>query len=304
MAGWPLAAEINALLTDCEVQLQPDGSPTEGTQLQRWPRHAPPPKRLRIQCSLQPLLVCLGNCMQHELAVHLLRSVGALNSAPAELGPAWHAQGNINCLGALTSLQSLSLQGLQLAAPGLSVVAQGCISLKQLQLHQIRMQAPPPPPPPQAPCSWPALVELQLGRVGQGVVSHVLPTRQAAPLLARLVAPKHILPQELQWTGVELQEGEEGQWLAEVDQLAAAVAPLAATLTHLSLFLRGEEAEAELVLSLCQALPQLRSLHLDSFAHPPYLSQLLQHRPPLSSLVWHSCTLPRRIWVSHLLLVR
>jgi hypothetical protein len=84
-----------------------------------------------------------------------------------------------SCLSALTGLQSLSLTWMKLAAPGLSLVAQGCSSLTQ----------PSPPgqtPPPQIPCSWPALLELQLDDVQAGVVSHVLPIPQAAPLLARL----------------------------------------------------------------------------------------------------------------------
>jgi hypothetical protein len=38
----------NALLKDCLVELQPDGSPTEETKLERWPRFAPPPKHLRF----------------------------------------------------------------------------------------------------------------------------------------------------------------------------------------------------------------------------------------------------------------
>ncbi len=78
-------AEINALLTDCKVELQPDGNPTEETQLQRWPRHAPAPKRLHIESSQQqqassphPLVAFLGSCMQQELAVRLLRGVEKL----------------------------------------------------------------------------------------------------------------------------------------------------------------------------------------------------------------------------------
>jgi hypothetical protein len=69
------------LLTDCKVQLQADGSPTEDTQLQHWPRFAPPPKRLHLVSQLQqpgsrsPLMAFLGSCSKQELAVRLLRGV-------------------------------------------------------------------------------------------------------------------------------------------------------------------------------------------------------------------------------------
>ncbi len=76
-----LAAEINALLTDCTVQLQADGSPTPNTQLQHWPRYAPPLKRLHIYMPADrphPFVAFLGSCMQQELAVRLLRGVQSL----------------------------------------------------------------------------------------------------------------------------------------------------------------------------------------------------------------------------------
>ncbi len=81
----PFSADINALLTDCEVHLTDDGSPTEETQLQRWLRFAPPPKRLRIcysedapGCNLHRLVAFLGSCMQQELAMRLLQHVDNL----------------------------------------------------------------------------------------------------------------------------------------------------------------------------------------------------------------------------------
>jgi hypothetical protein len=88
-SGQPLpatgAAEINAVLTECKVELQPNGSPTEDTQLKRWPRFAPPPKRMQICCwqqqpagSPHPLVAFLGSCMQQELSVRLLREVEKL----------------------------------------------------------------------------------------------------------------------------------------------------------------------------------------------------------------------------------
>ncbi len=80
-----LTADINALLTHCEVHLQPDGSPTPDTQLQRWPRFAPPPKCLRVvfknnrRDSLHCLEGFLGGCLQQELAVRLLQEVQVLH---------------------------------------------------------------------------------------------------------------------------------------------------------------------------------------------------------------------------------
>lgn len=41
-------AEVNALITHCLLVINPDGSATPETELQHWPRFAPPPKRLRI----------------------------------------------------------------------------------------------------------------------------------------------------------------------------------------------------------------------------------------------------------------
>jgi hypothetical protein len=116
---------------------------------------------------------------------------------------------NLSCLSALSGLQSLALRGMQLAAPGLSLMAQGCSSLTQLQLRMIRMQPPHPGqlPPSQAHCSWPAMLELEVERVLPGVVSHVLPTPQAAPLLAHPASPRSGFsrwPGTLQWASFRL----------------------------------------------------------------------------------------------------
>jgi hypothetical protein len=100
-----LAAEINALLTDCDVQLQADGSPTEDTQLQRWPRFAPPPKRLHIDCTQQepagsfhPLIAFLARCMHQELAVHMLRDVQDLRLDVSAQGWCSRDVGGVMCL--------------------------------------------------------------------------------------------------------------------------------------------------------------------------------------------------------------
>jgi hypothetical protein len=78
----PLTAEINELLTRCEVELQPDGSPTPATQLQHWPRHAPPPKSLLIATdrrgSQHPFVPFLISCMQQPSEERLLRGVTKL----------------------------------------------------------------------------------------------------------------------------------------------------------------------------------------------------------------------------------
>jgi hypothetical protein len=70
---------------------------------------------------------------------------------------------------------------------------------------------------------------------------------------------------------------------AQLQQLAAAVAPLAATITYLFLEFYVSPRKAA-VLSLCQALPQLHSLCIGSTFFFPDLSSLPQHRPPLRSL--------------------
>jgi hypothetical protein len=216
---------------------------------------------------------------------------------------------NVSCLSALTGLQSLALQGMQLAAPGLSLVAQGCSSLTQLQLRIISMQPPLPGqlPPSQAHCSWPAMLELEVWGVLPGVVSHVLPTSKAAPRLAHLAKSRFAhWPEKngacfkLRVANAEQQQLEDvGQLAADLRclaacsapcqaldiyclrpdrlhphnqgqgltaeaavQLAAAVAPLAPTLTHLFLNFDGmQQSQASMLIA--QALPQLRSLYLD-----------------------------------------
>ncbi len=109
--------------------------------------------------------------------------------------------------------------------------------------------------------------------VQPGVISHVLPTPQAAPLLARLAAFKGYMPRgwpkDMPCASLELTAGTTERQQAEVEalaadlrclaacpvpcqalhlslqpqvllQLAAAVASLAATLTHLSLAMVGD----------------------------------------------------------------
>ena len=83
---WHLLTEINALLTDCKVELGPDGSPTPETQLQHWPRHAPPPKCLRLTFpsaapppgSSHGLLTFLKGCMGQRQATRVLEGVQEL----------------------------------------------------------------------------------------------------------------------------------------------------------------------------------------------------------------------------------
>jgi hypothetical protein len=150
------------------------------------------------------------------------------------------ALSSLSCLSALTGLQSLRLCRIKLAAPGLSLLAQGCSSLTQLELSNISMQPlpPGPPPPPQIPCSWPALLELQLDDMQPGMVSHLLPTPQAAPLLGRLPAA-HVSvntesrmpsswPRDLQWASFALSAHSAEDRPAKIAQLAADVRCLAA----------------------------------------------------------------------------
>ncbi len=96
---------------------------------------------------------------------------------------------SMSCLGPLTALRSLDLHAVKLAAPGLSLVAQQCSSLTQLKLSLVGRDPFLPP------CSWPALLELQLVRVHEGVVNHVLPTPATASLLARLGPVGELLQQ-------------------------------------------------------------------------------------------------------------
>jgi hypothetical protein len=80
-----LLAEINELLTECYVNLCNDGSPTEQTQLQRWPRFAPPPKqltitsRLDLQTPAAALVAFCSSCMQQQPMRQMLRGVETLN---------------------------------------------------------------------------------------------------------------------------------------------------------------------------------------------------------------------------------
>ncbi len=229
--------------------------------------------------------------------------LSAFGAAPIILG----------CLCALTGLQSLSLSGMPLAAPGLSLVAQGCSSLTQLLLCAISISAPLPNQPPLPPCIWPALLELQLNCVKAGLVSHVLPTPTAAPLLIRLAPfpewpdswPRGLQSSSLSWAVGGDQPGMAMAQLAadlrclaacpvpcqalqllccrvpDTAALAAAVAMLAPTLTHLYLD-RWREVGAQSLEELCMGLPQLRCLFLD---HPrPTASGLLLH-PSLCQLL-------------------
>lgn len=95
---------------------------------------------------------------------------------------------NISCLSALVGLQSLSLEAVELN--GLPLIVQACSGLTQLKLHFVSVPLPlEPPAQPQAPqtlCSCPSLVGLSLQDVRPGVISHLLPTPQAIPQLARL----------------------------------------------------------------------------------------------------------------------
>jgi hypothetical protein len=130
---------------------------------------------------------------------------------------------SLSCLSTLTALQSLSLNCMALPPGGFLLVGQGCSSLTQLELVECRMLHPPTeqpslfslPPPPQAPCSWPALLELRLHDVAPGVVSHVLAGQGSAPLLARL-APSAAL-HHASWYLNFNEEDEEGQ-LAEMQR--------------------------------------------------------------------------------------
>lgn len=75
-------------MTDCLVELNVDGSTTEETDLQHWPRFASLPKRLRINHLYSPvepfldsplkLVQFLRQCMQQEHAIRLLKGVQAL----------------------------------------------------------------------------------------------------------------------------------------------------------------------------------------------------------------------------------
>jgi hypothetical protein len=77
-----LPADISGLI-NCEVDLQPDGSTTADTLLQRWPSCAPAPQRLIIvhlppADNRHPLLAFFSNCAQQEPAMRLLRDVKEL----------------------------------------------------------------------------------------------------------------------------------------------------------------------------------------------------------------------------------
>ncbi len=187
---------------------------------------------------------------------------------------------SVASLSALTALQSLTLSIMTLSAPGLSPVAHACSGLKQLKLEGVKYQPAAPQAVPQtALCTWPALVSLQLYWVGVGVVSHVLPTLTAAPQLAalqddetqlwsafilsgaaeeqlidiqRLAADVHCMasyPVLCKALMLQLPTSPLSHW----SELAAAVAPLGPTLTHLSLG-NYSAAKAPAAMLLCQAL--------------------------------------------------
>jgi hypothetical protein len=183
----------------------------------------------------------------------------------------------------------------------------------QLWLYYVAVSAPNQPQPPQAPCSWPGLLELQLDSVQAGLVSHVLPTLAAASLLARLVpwaACPDSWPRGLQCASVTGEQQTAMEQLAadlrclaacpvpcqalhlvgvhwQAAQLTSAVAMLAPSLTHLSLYfynLVPQHLEA-----LCMALPKLRSLSLADVDHlflsPPSVSKLHSLHPSLCQLL-------------------
>jgi hypothetical protein len=228
---------------------------------------------------------------------------------------------SMSCLGTLTALRSLCLSFVRLEVPGLFLVSQQCISLSKLRLlFDVGIRAPLPntnqPQPPLPSCSWPALLELQLGSVQAGLVSHVLPTPAAAPLLACL-APWELWPDSwprgLQCASISVGRQAvleqlaadlrclaacsvpcQALWLMvnapqleQAAQQAAAVAPLAPTLTHLSMsFFAPPTLLSEQLEALCMALPQLRSLHLKCESQPlPSVSKLLGLHPSLCQLL-------------------
>ncbi len=229
-----------------------------------------------------------------------------------------HARdGVISCLGALKLLQSLSLKFMHLEDPGLYLVAQQCSHLTRLVLSHVSISTPPPDQP-QPACSWPALQELQLDTsLPAGFIIKVIPPG-AAPLLARLATPTLKVwpgrwPKGLQGASIEMlmdQLTTTQQLAADLSclaacpapcqalqlrgnapkpeqaaQLAAAVALLAPTLTHLSMRF-WTEVESQPLEELCMALPLLRSLQLVYGGQPfPAESRLLLLHPSLCQLL-------------------
>jgi hypothetical protein len=90
---------------------------------------------------------------------------------------------------------------------------------------------------------------------------------------------------------------EEGPPADAAAQLAAALAQLAPTLTHMCL--QWEKNTAQ----LCQTLPHLRSLVLGAGAKEPDVAQLLLYHPSLTQLqVYGVASSFKAAWVEHLLL--
>jgi hypothetical protein len=83
------------------------------------------------------------------------------------------------------------------------------------------------------------------------------------------------------------------------------VAPLSATLTHLSFHFghQGEFMDAAVVQSLCKALPQLHTLAVTQHCEEwPDMSDLPLHRPPLTSIILESgYFVPSDEWVTGML---
>jgi hypothetical protein len=238
-----------------------------------WPAftltHAPccPP------CCWQALrsLELIGAQQQHVAAAATLTQLTRLQLSSKKKSL---AAINVSCLSALTGLQSLSLKPLQLTAPGLSLVA--------------RMA-----PPDWYDEEFSSLLELQWA-------SFQLAPGAAGKLADMAADMRHLAACPVPCQALVLLFFDYPSTEQAV-QLAAALTPLAPTVTGLYLFMAGKEGDETLelaavrgaaVLSLCQALPQLVSLHIASSQQLPDLSDLPLHRPPLTSIILQSDSEP------------
>lgn len=137
---------------------------------------------------LQSLNLPRDTTQSHMAAMGRLTQLTALTLDARDSTSDWPEDPlNLACLAALVGLQSLSLSHME-QLTGLPFVAQACSGITRLALHAVSLPLlnPAHQQPAQPPCSWPSLVELEIHNVSPGVVSTVLPTAQAAPILAQL----------------------------------------------------------------------------------------------------------------------
>lgn len=102
----------------------------------------------------------------------------------------WDPQFSLSPLASLTNLQALRLRSFTLEPSGLVALSHACTALTQLRINQVwLLPLPNNPSTTQPQCAWPALAEMEITDMVEGLIGHVLPNRAAAPRLQRLLPP-------------------------------------------------------------------------------------------------------------------